>query len=108
MAGEDFDIVASVDDGKARVVVSGELDIESAPRLVALVHELAVGPRRSVELDCSGVTFLDSTGVRSLIVARNEASRNGVDLVLTQPSGPVVRVMDMTGLFGLLTGTPSR
>ena len=107
MAGEDLDIVASVEEKAARVAVSGELDMNSSPRLIATIRDLAVPPRRAIELDCGGVTFLDSTGVRALIVARNEASSKGVDVVLTHPSTPVMRVIDMTGLVGFLTGSSS-
>ena len=56
-----------------------------------------------MQLDCEGVTFLDSAGVRALIVARNEAARNGVDLVVVRPSAPVIRVIEMTGLVGFLS-----
>ena len=99
----DFDIVASIDGEVGRVVVTGELDTDSAPRLISAMNEIAVAPRRGVELDCEGVTFLDSAGVRALIVARNEATRNGVDLVLVRPSAHLTRVMEMTGLVGFLS-----
>jgi anti-anti-sigma factor len=49
------------------------------------------------------VTFLDSAGVRALIVARNEATKNGVDLVLVRPSPQLTRVIEMTGLVGFLS-----
>src|SRR5687768_14297629 len=99
MAGDDitdFDIVASTDGEVGRVTISGELDTDSAPRLISAMHEIAAPPRRGVELDCKGVTFLDSAGVRALIVARNDATRNGVDLVLVHPSAQLTRVIEMT------------
>jgi anti-sigma B factor antagonist len=101
----DFDIAAAINGDLGRVVISGELDINSAPRLIAMIHDLAHPPVRRVDLDCEGVTFLDSTGVRALIVARNDAAHIGVDLVLVQPSRAVTRVIEMTGLAGYLTST---
>ena len=101
----EFDIVASTDGDVGRVTITGELDTDSAPRLISTVHEIAVPPRRGVELDCEGVTFLDSAGVRALIVARNEATKNGVDLVLVRPSAQLTRVIEMTGLVGFLSVT---
>src|SRR3954447_14739474 len=110
MAGgyNDFDLTAIVDGSIARVIIKGELDTDSAPRLIATLHDIAVPPRKAVELDCAAVTFLDTAGVRAFIVARNEATRNGVDLVLVHPSAPVSRTMEMTGLFGFLrvSGSP--
>jgi anti-anti-sigma factor len=104
----DFDITASIDDDLARVVISGELDGNSAPRLIATIHEMAAPPVRGIELDCGGVTFLDSAGVRALIVTRNEAASLGIDLVLVHPSVPVSRVIEMTGLVGFLNVAQSR
>src|SRR5688500_17687628 len=99
MADEiNFDIVASIDGDVGRVTITGELDADAAPRLISAMHEIAAPPRRGVELDCEGLTFLDSAGVRALIVARNEAIRNGIDLVLVHPSAQLTRVIEMTGL----------
>jgi anti-anti-sigma factor len=102
-APTDFDIATVMNGDVACVVITGELDNGSAPRLISMVHDLAAPPVRGIELDCDGVTFLDSAGVRALIVSRKEAADMGVDLVVVQPSTPVTRVIEMTGLVGLLT-----
>jgi anti-sigma B factor antagonist len=101
----ELDVVASIDDRLARVAISGELDIQTAPRFIATVHDIAEPPVKRVELNCEGVTFLDSAGVRALIVARNDASRRGVDVVLVERSNAVSRVLEMTGLDRLLTSS---
>jgi anti-sigma B factor antagonist len=98
-----LEIVVAVDGEVARVAISGELDGSSAPRLITTVHDIVSPVLRAIELDCAAVTFLDSAGVRALIVSRNEATHNGIDLVLVHPSPPVSRVIEMTGLVGLLT-----
>jgi anti-anti-sigma factor len=98
----DLEIVADLDADRARVQITGELDISSAPKLITALHEVAQPPVRRVDLDCREVSFLDSTGLRALLVARNEATRVGVDLVLVDPSPNVSRVIEMTGLAGLL------
>lgn len=103
----DFDIVADLNAEVARVQISGELDISSAPRLIAAIHDVARPPVRRVDLECSGVSFLDSAGLRALLVSRNEAVDRGVDLALIEPSPSVKRVIEMTGLGGLLTVPPS-
>jgi anti-anti-sigma factor len=103
----ELDIVVDVDDDCARVHLTGELDISSSPRLIATLQDLARPPARRIDLDCSGVSFLDSTGLRALIVARNEATRHNVDLALADPSPAVRRVIEMTGLAGVLIGARS-
>jgi anti-anti-sigma factor len=99
----DFDIVADLTAEVARVQVTGELDVSSAPRLIAAVHDVAHPPVRRIDLECSGVSFLDSTGLRALLVARNAAVDRGVELTLVEPSASVQRVIEMTGVSGLLT-----
>jgi anti-anti-sigma factor len=91
----------------AAVNVAGELDTTSAPRLITTVHDLAAPPLRRIDLNCGRVWFLDSAGVRALIVARNEATRVGIDLAVVDMSETVVRILDMTGLTGTLTRTNS-
>src|SRR3954452_2121975 len=102
IAGGSFDIVAAVDERAARVVVTGDLDVVSAPRLIAMLHDLAQPPMRRIDVDCDGVQFLDSAGVRALIVGKTEAARQGVDLAVIRPSRAVNRVLEMTGLTPLL------
>ena len=104
----DFDVATGIKGTLAQVRVSGELDSDSAPRLISMIHDIAKPPVRAVELDCDGVTFLDSAGVRALIVSRNAASRVGIDLVVVRPSEPITRVIEMTGLVGLLTESRPR
>lgn len=92
-----------IDGDYAAIDVAGELDTTSSPRLINTVRDVTVMPVRSIDLNCGRVWFLDSAGVRALIVARNEATRLGVDLALADVSEAVTRVLDMTGLTGTLT-----
>jgi anti-anti-sigma factor len=101
--GHDLHIVAAVDGESARVVVSGELDSSSAPRLIGIVAEVAQPPVAHVDIDCAGIDFLDSAGVRALIVSRNQARSVGCGLSLVAASPPVSRVLEMTGLSAILS-----
>jgi len=80
------------DDGQNVVVfLRGELDIATAPQLHECLTEYA---RRSITLDFSDVTFMDSSGVAALATARNRRSR-----LLLRGVGPVQRrVLEATGL----------
>jgi anti-sigma B factor antagonist len=98
-----LEIEIVVDDDRAVISVAGELDSTSAPRLISTVHDVAAPPIRRIDLDCGRVWFLDSAGVRALIVARNEATGLGIDLALVERSETVSRILDMTGLTGTLS-----
>ena len=93
----------AIDDERIDVELVGELDCTSAPRLINTVHDLAVAPVPRIDLHCEGVWFLDSAGLRALIVARNEAIRMGVELAVVEMSDSVRRILDMTGLTATLT-----
>lgn len=80
------------------VVLTGEVDIYTAPRFKeCMVGLLDAGVDRLV-IDLSGVTFIDSTALGVLIggVRRVHGGSGGMTLVVT--SSPVERVLSITGL----------
>jgi anti-anti-sigma factor len=82
--------------------VEGELDLSTSPSMgEALLEELNRG--RSVVLDLSGITFIDSTGLNTLVAALRSCEANGGSLALG-PNLPsqVTRVLEITGLDALL------
>ena len=80
------------DDGQHVVVfVRGELDIATGPQLQECLTDFA---RRSITLDFSGVTFMDSSGVAAIAAALKQRSK-----VMLRGVGPVQRVvLEATGL----------
>jgi anti-sigma B factor antagonist len=89
------------------VGVTGELDVASAPalrdRLLALVNRGAP----SLVVDLRGVTFIDSTGIGSLLRIHHRQGLVGgsVHFVADQPA--VLRVLDLMQLTGRLHVVPS-
>lgn len=76
-------------------VVSGELDLATAPVFEqALTSEEDPGDLR---LDCSGLAFMDSQGVRSLLVAAGARPAGG-RLVLQHLTPEVRRIADLVQL----------
>jgi anti-sigma B factor antagonist len=81
--------------------VHGELDIATAPELVDLLTRM----RRHghpVTLDLAEVTFMDSTGLTTLMDAHFEAERDGWSFSVHRPSPAVRRVFDLAGVTGVL------
>ena len=89
--------------GEAVLRLSGELDMDSADlfaeaaRLV-LAHEIP-----TLVLDLSDLNFIDSSGLRELVVALKDQREIGGDLVLRAPSEQVRRVLDIVGLTDMVT-----
>jgi anti-anti-sigma factor len=74
----------------------GELDAASTEAVAALVAQAPPGPQE-LRLDLSELTFMGSEGVR-LIVNLARARTGPGELVLVNPTRPVKRVIELTGI----------
>jgi anti-sigma B factor antagonist len=99
-----------VDDGLTLVSLGGELDAHDAPRLretFAQALERAPGGA-PVVLDLAQVSFLDSTALGSIVGLLRRVREAGGDLRVVLPSGPALRIFEITGLDAVLTTYPTR
>jgi anti-sigma B factor antagonist len=78
--------------------VRGEVDLHSASQLQDRLLQLIATGRRSVVVDLTGLSFLDSTGLGVLVAARNEAERAGAALRLVCTSERMLKLFRITGL----------
>ena len=90
------------------VVVTGELDLAVAPKLEACLGDLDLGPGDTLVVDLSGLEFLDSSGLRVLVVAHHRAEQEGFRFVLVRGPDPVARIFELTGIDQQLEIVPSR
>ena len=83
--------------------LEGELDRDSVSELSAALDaaRLSVG---KVVIDMSGVSFINSAGVRSVAVAH----RAGLTIAVRKPSRIGKRVFDVTGVTGTLVTSCDR
>ena len=78
--------------------VAGELDVHGVTAAHKQLLELVLAPGDQLVLDLSAVTFMDSTGIRLILQAREHALRNGAGFVLVRGPQPVMRVLELVGL----------
>lgn len=92
--------------GIAILDVAGELDLFTSPKLQEALDGVLRGQARVI-VNLSETTYLDSTALRILTAARQEAQEAGgnVGLIYTQP--PIDRLMTITGLKDLFPIFPS-
>jgi anti-anti-sigma factor len=100
---EPFSVAVHDADDRLVVVARGELDLATAPQL----EEAVLPPLRdgaTVVLDLRPLGFMDSTGVRVIVAAHHAARDHGGRLALVRcpPEGPVGRVLEISGLDGIL------
>jgi anti-sigma B factor antagonist len=89
----------SVTKRPALVRVSGELDLAAVP---ALRHRLCTLDG-DVHLECSGLTFIDASGVRLFVAIHQACERRGAKLVLVNPARCLTRLLALTRLDAVLT-----
>lgn len=85
------------------IALTGDLDPATAPALDAAIAEAAAtdGTQRVV-LDLAGLGFLDSSGLRVFVTAREALRERGAELALRNPSRNAVRLLDITGLSEII------
>jgi anti-anti-sigma factor len=84
-------------DWRHTLAMQGELDIATAPDLEALMVELCTGDAREVVLDLSDLDFLDSTGLRAILVARELCETHGCGFFMTRGKESVQRALETSG-----------
>jgi len=104
MTDQGLQLTTSAGDGTLetrgmRVVARGEIDIETAPRLTAMLDRVIDDGARIVVLDARDVGFIDSTGLRAIIAAGNRLSDRDGHLMIEGMSGAVQTVLEISGLI---------
>jgi anti-sigma B factor antagonist len=85
------------------VVMSGELDISTAQRLEDDLKRVEADRPATTVLDLQQLSFMDSTGLRLLIMADARARAENRRLVIVRGNEMVQRVMRLTRLDERLT-----
>lgn len=81
------------------VAVAGRVTIDSSPQLRSvLIGLLRQGAASALVIDLSGVSYLDTSGVATLIEASKIAHEHSAPLRLVGVSGELKTIMDLTGL----------
>jgi anti-anti-sigma factor len=85
-----------------RVVPVGEFDLACAEMVEAQLQELFDAGFDHVVLDLHELTFLDSTGLRTIIAASCKAKDRSIRFTLVPGNPEVQRVFEVTGTDGAL------
>jgi anti-sigma B factor antagonist len=101
----EFSVTETVNDdaGTIVVAVTGEVDIMTAPKLDSVLRRLQA-QERSIVVDLSDVTFLDSSGLAVLLRANRMASSGGSSFsVAAELPEAVALLFEITNVSSLLT-----
>jgi len=101
MKAPPFAALVAANGERTQVRLIGELDVATAPRAAAAIAEAERDLPPTLELDLSGLAFMDSTGLRLMLCTRQRALAESRRLVLRRGPDAVQRVLDITALASL-------
>lgn len=99
--GAYFGVSADRDGDGIRLIAHGELDAASAQDLSAALRRES-HPGQRLSLDLAGVTFIDSSGLRVIAAESRRYQESATAFTIAAVSEPVRRILEMTGLTGLI------
>lgn len=93
--------------GAEVIVLAGELDCAEELICRQALDSVPADPRRKLVFDLSGVTFMDSTGIKLFLHADHSARVQGLRRPLIKGASPqVMRVLDAAGVTAMLNVEP--
>ena len=85
------------------LTVAGEFDLTAIDEFDRVFDEAVAHSARLITIDLTQVTFLDSSGLRSVVTAANRLAELGGHLTVAGLSGAAQQVLEITGLIDRLT-----
>jgi anti-anti-sigma factor len=90
-----------------RMTMTGELDaITAGPVHQVVLEALRQHRPTHIELDVAGITYLDSAGIRALVLCQDDARHVGCDIAVINATAGIYRVLEITGLVDHFGMTP--
>lgn len=83
------------------VTVNGRIDSSNAADFEGSLKQLTGNGRSNLVLNLTGVTYMSSAGLRTLVSTLKECKRGGGDVRLAAPSERVAEVLSLAGLDSL-------
>jgi anti-anti-sigma factor len=97
-----FQIESARVNGVVRLTLTGELDLAEADAAYEALLDYIGKAGASIEFDFSGLAFVDSSGLRTLVNACRAAAESGVPFVVVDASEALRRVAQLTGVEHVL------
>ena len=95
-----FELAVETGEDRVTFIPRGELDLATAPELEEKVLAALRDGQAEVVLDLRELTFMDSTGVRTIVAAHQVSEESGQGLRVVRPprDSAVSRVIEISGI----------
>lgn len=102
LAPPHFEIQDHVRGDRHTLILTGELDIAYAAQVEAMIKHLCGSDVPGIALDLTGLTFIDSTGIRAVVAAQKLCQERAHEFAIVPGNAAVQRAFEATGLLGAL------
>jgi anti-sigma B factor antagonist len=104
-----FDIkTEQLGDGTSLISLAGEVDLYTAPEFKQQLLEVIAQGAKTVLVDLTDTTFIDSTTLGVLVGGVKRLRPNGGQLVLVCDDRNITKIFEITGLDRVFTIYPNR
>lgn len=93
----------AVGDSWLALNVVGEVDLATVDQLTSELDAVFEEGATNVVVDLTGTSFMDSTGLKSLVMAQRRYQDGGRSFAIQVDGGPVSRLIDLSGLESSIT-----
>jgi len=95
-----FEIVTnnSTDNGRLKLILSGEVDISNAPEFKTRLYEAVGEGDKDIELYCEELAYIDSTGLGILVGALKRVRKNDKNVYIYRLRENIKKLFRITGL----------
>ena len=97
-----MDITIQTQEGKTLVTLNGRIDTTNADRFQQDIAPLMQGDKPDIEMDCSGMEYTSSQGLRMFLMLQKSVMARGGSLVLKSMRPQVREVFDITGFSNII------
>jgi anti-sigma B factor antagonist len=99
MEPNEFSIQEDAQNDRHTLILTGELDLASAPALEAATARLCVEGASEIVLDLSKLAFIDSTGLRTILSCMSLCEEHLCNFWLTPGPRAVQRLFELAGML---------
>lgn len=80
------------------ISVSGEIDLATVPELESAIDSVFASDSHPLVVDLTESSFMDSTGLKALVMANRKFDEKGRPFAIAVSGGPVSRLIDLSGV----------
>ena len=96
-----MELIKNKQNGVLTVGLTGRLDTPAAQKIAPEMDALKREADKVIVLDCSGLDYISSSGLRLFLTLRKTAAENGGKVIIRNISDSIRGVFMMTGFLNL-------